>query len=126
MIYTPGGEQWAKAWTAFYSDDNKESQISIPLTKAGPEMIPAILEAIAHKDMKYRRYAIGALGNLRSASALGPLTAIVEDEDRLAYCVFSTWMKASCGMLIRPMLFIRFFPSFCFSSSLRLRLMSPP
>ena len=31
-------------------------------------------------------------------------------------------MKASCGMLIRQMLFIRFFPSFCFSSSLRHRI----
>jgi len=42
------------------------------------------------------------------------------------YCAFKTWMKASCGILILPMLFIRFFPSFCFSSSLRLRVMSPP
>jgi hypothetical protein len=27
-------------------------------------------------------------------------------------------MKASCGMLIFPMLFIRFFPSFCFLEQL--------
>ena len=44
----------------------------------------------------------------------------------LAQPARSTWMKASCGMLTRPMLFIRFLPSFCFSSSLRLRVMSPP
>ena len=34
--------------------------------------------------------------------------------------------KASCGTSTRPIDFIRFFPSFCFSSSLRLRVMSPP
>jgi hypothetical protein len=35
-------------------------------------------------------------------------------------------MKASWGTSTRPMFFMRFLPSFCFSRSLRLRLMSPP
>jgi len=39
---------------------------------------------------------------------------------------FSTSMNASCGMFTLPMDFIRFLPSFCFSSSLRLRETSPP
>ena len=39
---------------------------------------------------------------------------------------FSTARKASCGISTRPIRFMRFLPSFCFSSSLRLRLMSPP
>ncbi len=39
---------------------------------------------------------------------------------------FSTARNASCGMSTLPMRFIRFLPSFCLSSSLRLRLMSPP
>ena len=34
--------------------------------------------------------------------------------------------KASCGMSTEPTDFMRFLPSFCFSSSLRLREMSPP
>jgi hypothetical protein len=34
--------------------------------------------------------------------------------------------NASCGTSTRPMVFIRFLPSFCFSSSLRLRVVSPP
>ena len=34
--------------------------------------------------------------------------------------------KASCGTSTRPMVFIRFLPSFCFSSSLRFRVISPP
>ncbi len=33
-------------------------------------------------------------------------------------------MKASWGISTLPMLFMRFLPSFCFSNSLRLRLMS--
>ncbi|RII08731.1 hypothetical protein DSC45_32640 [Streptomyces sp. YIM 130001] len=37
-----------------------------------------------------------------------------------------TAMKASCGTSTAPTIFIRFLPSFCFSSSLRLREMSPP
>ena len=40
--------------------------------------------------------------------------------------VESAAMKASCGTSTRPTIFIRFLPSFCFSSSLRFRVMSPP
>jgi hypothetical protein len=45
---------------------------------------------------------------------------------------FSDWpvdraaTNASCGTSTRPIVFIRFLPSFCFSSSFRLRVMSPP
>ena len=35
-------------------------------------------------------------------------------------------MNASWGISTGPMLFMRFLPSFCFSSSFRLRVMSPP
>src|SRR5207248_17357 len=42
------------------------------------------------------------------------------------HCALSTSINASCGILMRPMLFIRFFPSFCFSRSLRFRVISPP
>ena len=38
----------------------------------------------------------------------------------------SAAMKASGGTSTDPMFFIRFLPAFCFSSSLRLREMSPP
>src|SRR5262249_50337037 len=43
-----------------------------------------------------------------------------------AHSTFKTARKASCGMSTRPTRFIRFFPSFCFSKSLRFRVMSPP
>jgi len=39
---------------------------------------------------------------------------------------FSAAMKASCGMSTLPNCRIFFLPSFCFSRSLRLRVMSPP
>ncbi len=39
---------------------------------------------------------------------------------------FSTARNASWGISTRPTRFMRFFPSFCFSSSLRFREMSPP
>ena len=40
--------------------------------------------------------------------------------------VESAAMNASWGTSTRPTIFIRFLPSFCFSSSLRFRVMSPP
>ena len=40
--------------------------------------------------------------------------------------IFSTARNASCGISTLPTRFMRFLPSFCFSSSLRLREMSPP
>ena len=50
---------------------------------------------------------------------------------RLGYLAFSSpvdraAMNASWGTSTRPTIFIRFLPSFCFSRSLRLRVMSPP
>src|SRR5207248_3910227 len=38
----------------------------------------------------------------------------------------NTARKASCGISTLPTSFSRFLPSFCFSRSLRLRVMSPP
>ena len=47
--------------------------------------------------------------------------------DFSAGCVVaSAATKASGGTSTEPMFFMRFLPAFCFSSSLRLRLMSPP
>ena len=40
--------------------------------------------------------------------------------------IFRTARNASCGISTLPTRFMRFLPSFCFSSSLRLREMSPP
>ena len=40
--------------------------------------------------------------------------------------ILSIATKASCGIFKLPIDFIRFLPSFCFSSNLRLREISPP
>ena len=42
------------------------------------------------------------------------------------HSTWSTARNASCGISTVPTCFIRFFPSFCFSRSLRLRVTSPP
>ena len=48
------------------------------------------------------------------------------DGDVLHSSIFRTAMNASEGTDTVPNVRMRFLPSFCFSSSLRLRLMSPP
>ncbi len=83
--YTPGGSEWAKTWTAFYNNPGSEDDLMRPLVKAGPRMTPAILEAISHKDMKQRRYAIGALGYLKDPRAMAPLVAILRDRSEEEY-----------------------------------------
>ncbi len=53
-------------------------------------------------------------------------------DDAIRYFFFtsvspeSAAMNASWGTSTRPTIFMRFLPSFCFSRSLRLRVMSPP
>src|SRR5215470_9647923 len=56
----------------------------------------------------------------------GPPLQLMQVESAGYSLTFKTAKKASCGISTRPTFFIRFLPSFCFSSSLRLRVMSPP
>src|SRR5262249_26364792 len=66
----------------------------------------------------------------------GRYRAFKVDRHDLSYChgknsdgytsTFSAAMNASCGMSTLPNWRMRFLPSFCFSSSLRLRVASPP
>ena len=58
-------------------------------------------------------------------------TQVVRQKDLSSAFLSPGWVdraatNASCGTSTRPIVFIRFLPSFCFSSSLRLRVMSPP
>lgn len=85
VVYKPGGEKRAAVWKAFYDENQAEGDMMDPLVVAGPKMIPEILEAISHKDMQRRRYAIGALGNLGDERPVEPLEAIVEDEKEEDY-----------------------------------------
>jgi HEAT repeat protein len=82
--YSPGGARWAKTWRAFYAGDHEEELMN-PLIKAGPAMAPALIEAISHKDMSKRRYAISALAYLKDRNAVEPLTRIVKDKSEEEY-----------------------------------------
>ena len=62
----------------------------------------------------------------RSAKALMPPCLPQARYFAVSWPVDSAAMNASCGTSTRPTIFMRFLPSFCFSSSLRLRVMSPP
>ncbi len=83
--YSPGGAKWAKVWQAFYNNEGSESELMDPLIEAGDKMTPEIIEAVSHKDMRLRRYAIGALGNIKAPAAIQPLTAILEDTSEEDY-----------------------------------------
>ena len=70
------------------------------------------------KKSAYLRTAIGSRDFMenRCAYFFFPSSSPVSSTARNAFCGMSTW----------PIDFIRFLPSFCFSQSLRLRVMSPP
>jgi HEAT repeat protein len=85
VAYRDGGKQFAKAWHAFYDLSDHEPEIDDPLINRGRPMVPSICNAIAHKDMKYRRYAIGALGYIGDERALSTLEAILRDSSEIDY-----------------------------------------
>jgi hypothetical protein len=83
--YRTGGKRFAKVWHAFYDLSDHEPEIDDPLIAAGRPMVPAICEAIAHPDMKYRRYAIGALGYIGDRKAVPTLVGVLENASEKAY-----------------------------------------
>lgn len=83
--YRTGGKRFAKVWHAFYDLSDHEPEIDDPLIAAGRPMVPAICEAISHQDMKYRRYAIGALGYIGDRKAVPTLVGLLENAGEKAY-----------------------------------------
>lgn len=84
--YWTGGAELTEVWRQFYRPEvPHEPELDDPLIAAGPKMVSAICEAVKHKDMKYRRYAIGALGHLADRGALSTLTTILEDQTEEEY-----------------------------------------
>ena len=82
--YRPGGKAYASVWTRFYAGDH-EPELDDPLIEAGKKMTLVICEAIINKDMKYRRYAIGALGYIGDKCALPTLENILKSKDEIYY-----------------------------------------
>ena len=83
--YRTGGPRFDKVWHAFYVEGDHEPELDDPLIAAGRSMTLAICEAIAHPDMKRRRYAIGALGYIRDKRALPALEKILKDRTEIYY-----------------------------------------
>jgi hypothetical protein len=78
--YRPGGERFAAAWEHFYVLAFHEPKIDDSLIAAGPEMAPYIAQAVMHRDMKRRRYAVGALGCIGDARVMPTLVELASDE----------------------------------------------
>src|SRR5690625_4272391 len=85
VTYRTGGKTFAHTWHLFYDVIDHEPDLAGPLVKQGTAMVPAICEAVKHKNMKQRRYAIEALGKIGSAQALPVLTAILENQTEKNY-----------------------------------------
>lgn len=68
-----------------YGGNRMESQLTIPLERAGSKILPAVLEAIQDKEMPRRRYAIGFIGAEAYEPALPVLRRILEDETEIWY-----------------------------------------
>lgn len=83
--YRPGSPRFDKAWHAFYVEADHEPDIDDPLIAAGRPMTLAICDAVAHPDMKRRRYAIGALGYIHDRRALPTLEKILKDNTEIYY-----------------------------------------
>jgi hypothetical protein len=83
--YRPGDPKTTlKVWDRFYAGDYEED-LPKPLIKGGKKMVPEICEAIAHPDMKLRRYAMTALGEIGDKAALPALETILKDKRELEY-----------------------------------------
>ncbi len=82
--YRPGAA-FSHVWDAFYTETPHEPELADPLIAAGPRMTQAICEAVLHKDMMYRRYALSALGFIGDRRAIATLERIMNDESEKDY-----------------------------------------
>lgn len=69
----------------FYEREVAEDQIMDPLILAGDGVAPLLEEKIGNSDMPNRRYAIGALGNLKSRSSLAILKRLAQKTSEIDY-----------------------------------------
>ena len=68
-----------------YGENRMESQLTIPLERAGSKILPSVLEAIQDREMPRRRYAILFIGAETYEPALPILQRILEDETEIWY-----------------------------------------
>jgi hypothetical protein len=65
--------------------ERAEDQLMDPLILAGSDVVPLVIEAVANREMKLRRYAIGFLGITRRREAIPVLTQILRDDSEIYY-----------------------------------------
>ncbi|MBI4825952.1 MAG: HEAT repeat domain-containing protein [Nitrospirae bacterium] len=82
--YRPGGDEYSSTWSRFYNGDH-EPELDDPLIEAGEKMTLVICEAVNNKDMRFRRYAISALGYIGDKRALPTLENILKSKDEIYY-----------------------------------------
>lgn len=82
--YRPGGQIYASTWERFYNGYH-EPELDDPLIEAGQKMTLVICEAIKNRDMRLRRYAIGALGHIGDKRAIPTLEKILKSKDEIYY-----------------------------------------
>jgi hypothetical protein len=80
--YFPDSLEFGNIWKSFYQG-NHEQGLSNPLIRTGKPMVNAICNAIQNRNMKYRRYAIVALGPISDSIAIITLTKILKDSTEL-------------------------------------------
>ncbi|MNZ58466.1 hypothetical protein D3C78_764750 [compost metagenome] len=85
VAYRTGGKSFTKAWHQFYDFGDHEPELDDPLIRRGKSIIPAICQAVAHPDMKYRRYALSALGYIKDPRAIPCLERILKDREEIDY-----------------------------------------
>jgi len=82
--YRPGGTKYASVWERFYNGDH-EPELDDPLIEVGKGMTLVICKAIKNKDMRLRRYAIGALGYIGDKRAIPALEEILKSKEEVYY-----------------------------------------
>ena len=102
----------------------------IAMSEGGTGWIPYALERMDYTFSHHKAWTGADFGGLTPRDAAEPRVEVEcceVDMDLPGYrSTLSTARNASCGTSTVPICFMRFLPSFCFSSSLRLRVMSPP
>ncbi len=115
------GEVLARSRSAAALPSSKASSSQLPSSARGASAAPSSrVPAVAAAPRGAR------LGEGLLLPGISP-GSVVPDVARHGYSsTLRMAMNASWGTSTLPMAFIRFLPAFCFSRSLRLRVMSPP
>jgi hypothetical protein len=84
-LYSNIPESPELALKEFYEREVAEDQIMDPLIVAGRNVVPLLEKEVTNPNMPNRRYAIGALGNLGSKSALTVLENLAKMKSEVGY-----------------------------------------